>query len=369
MKYSLTLLLLSSTLLASIGEVTAIRGSADITRGSEHIPVHKGTKLEKHDKIATAKNSRLQILFNDKTVISLGQESRFRIDSYLYEDKNVEARFTVNRGFFKSITGKIGKIAPSHFKVKTANATIGVRGTTIVGEVSPDLDIIACTSGQIVVTSAQGSVIVNRGERTVVGRDGAPRKAQKVNRIILRQLEKASDPAASPVPVTVQPPHETPQQTVPKKITEEEKEAEKSSQIITETPEQATTTREAIQQAVGTQRPVYEGKVVEGTTSYGAIRQDDHNYVRLGFDLGDGSMQGKMQFQDNIQQYDIDVGGKLKEDATFDFNSQNGYNGGGHGELTGEQYDKASGDFHFEEEDLFSQHVNKIDGKFEAEKQ
>ncbi|RUM65757.1 MAG: hypothetical protein DSZ05_05535 [Sulfurospirillum sp.] len=374
MKYSMALLLISSSLMASIGEITALRGTADLQRGTEHIPVTVGTKLEKHDRIDTAPQSKLQIVFNDKTVISLGQKSRFSVDEYLFDDKNVQARFTIKKGFFKSITGKIGKIAPSHFKVRTANATIGVRGTTIIGEISQKRDIIACTYGRIVVSTPQGSVVVNQGERTVVAQAKAPREAERVNRIIMKQLDKKSDPAVAPspiAPVTSTAPVTTlkTETTESKRVVEEQKESQKTTQIIEETPQQQEqlSPREEIANVLGTQRPVYEGRVTEGSTSYGVIQQDDYNRVHLGFDLGDGSMQGNIQFHDNVEQYNIDVGGKLKEDATFDFNSRNGYDGGGHGKLEGTKYEQANGTFHFEEKEFFNLHTNKIDGKFEAD--
>jgi len=367
MKYSLALLLLSSSLIASIGQITAIRGSADLQRGEQHIPVKIGTELEKHDHIKTAADTKLQIVFNDKTVISLGEKSEFGVDEYLFDDQNVQARFSIGKGFFKSITGKIGKIAPSHFKVKTANATIGVRGTTIIGEVNPKMDIIACTYGRIVVTNPEGSVIVNQGERTIVSQAKAPVAAQKVNRIILKQLDRKSDPSDAD---TVLPPMEQKSvKTVPSDpVTEaalKTKEEEKSAQIR-QTQAQPQPTLEDIQKVVGTQKPQYEGRVTEGTTSYGAIRQDAPNEVKLGFDLGDATVSGNMKFADPVQQYDVQVGGRVENDGRFNFNSQNGYDGGGEGKLEGENYAHANGQFDFQEQDLFNQQNNKIKGKFET---
>ncbi|HHD72562.1 MAG TPA: hypothetical protein ENL02_01390 [Epsilonproteobacteria bacterium] len=271
----------------------------------------------------------------------------------------------MGKGFFKSITGKIGKIAPSHFKVKTANATIGVRGTTIIGEVTPKLDIIACTYGQIVVTTDLGSVVVNQGERTVVMREKSPRKAQKVNAILLKKLDSKSDVSAkSDTPA--QTAGHTPVLTEKEAKSTSKQEADISESITEQTTQDEVHSLEDIQQIVGTQKPLYEGKVTEGTTSYGAIRQDGVNDVRLGFDLGAGTMDGKLQFEDTVQQYDIDVAGRVKQDGSFDFNSQNGYDGGGKGALEGEKYEHANGSFDFEEKDLFNQHSNKIQGKFET---
>ena len=370
MKYSLALLLISSSLMASIGKVTAIRGSAELLRGTQEIPVKKGTELEEHDRIKTGNATKLQILFNDKTVISLGRNSDFSIDEYLYDDQDVEARFSVGRGFFKSITGKIGKIAPSHFRVRTANATIGVRGTTIIGEVHPRMDIIACTYGRIVVTTPQGSVIVNEGERTVVAHAKAPAAAQRVNRIILRQLDRKSDPTAS-TPSDASAEKLPVKQTHAKKIedADEKKKEETKRDRLEQGTRQAAHTLDDIREVTGTQTPRYEGRVTEGMTSYGTIRQDSTNEVKLGFDLGAGTMQGDMRFSDPVQQYDIEVGGSVKEDGSFDFNSQNGYDGGGNGKISGEKYEHANGRFDFQEHDLFGQHTNEIRGEFETKRQ
>jgi len=368
MKYLYLFFIFLTSLQASIGEVTALHGHATLTRGTQTLPVRTGTKLETHDQIQTDKASKLQMRFNDNTVISLGAKSKFQVDDYLFTKNDVRAKFTVKRGFFKSITGKIGKIAPSHFKVKTANATIGVRGTTIIGETTPKFDMIACTYGQIVVTTAQGSVVVNQGERTVVAREKAPLKAQKVNHILLKQLDQKSDPAVAPIPESTPAPVPVASQTPAAKETKTEAKEQQKSE---ETTEQitATPTLDDIKSVVGTDKPVYEGRVTEGKTSYGEILQNSDNRVRLGFDLGDGSVEGNLRFDDPVQNYDIDVAGHVKGDGSFAFNSQNGYDGGGKGKLEGNKYENANGDFRFEEKTFFNLKKNIIEGKFETSRQ
>jgi hypothetical protein len=388
MKQILILLLISAAnIFASIGEITAVHGKAELHRGSETKQIVTGTKLEKHDIIHTGKNSKLQIVFNDKTVISLGQKSDFRVDEYIFEAKKVEAKFSVTKGFFKSITGKIGKIAPSHFKVKTANATIGVRGTTIIGEVSPQLDIIACTYGQIVVTTPQGSVIVNQGERTVVIKDKSPRAAQKVNPVVIKKLDEQSDTSQNPTPLpaakqtttrTATPVVDTEptqsEEVIQKKqtVNEEEPEDEKeTSQDENNAPlPEEPGTLDNLREIVGTQRPLYKGTITEGATTYGTIKQNAQNDVSLQFDLGAGTVDGNLKFEDRLQRYDIQVGGRIRSDATFDFNSQNGYSGGGYGKLSGEKLQNANGGFDFNENDLQSDMlINHIEGKFETTRQ
>jgi len=359
------LLLLANTLYASIGEITALRGKADITRGDKNIGASVGTKLEEGDTILTASKSKLQILFNDKTVISLGQKSSFKIDEYLFDKNKPVAKFSVGSGFFKSITGKIGKIAPKQFKIKTANATIGVRGTTIIGEVSQKRDIIACSQGQIIVSSAGGSVVVNAGERTIVEETKAPRQSQKVNAILLKQLDKKSDPNTVETPLAETTSNIKQDDTKHnKKQIEGEKEDGKFEPWQ---EDKGTHSLEDIQKIVGEQKPTYEGKVVEGVTSFGAIDKDSSS-VKLGFDLGSGEMDGNMKFKDSVQNYDVDVAGKIKGNGSFDFNSNNGYDGGGKGTLSGDKLQNANGNFGFKETDIITNQVNSIDGKFETSK-
>ena len=179
MKHILVLLMVVGSLFASIGEITAINGKAYALRGGKSVALVKGSKLEKRDTIKTLANTRLQIVFIDHTVISLGQKTNFKVDKYDFNRKNKEARFSVSRGIFKSITGKIGHLNHSKYTLKTRNATIGVRGTIYVGRVEADKESIACTSGEIVVYTKKGSVVVKKGEITTFAPHSAPTKPKR----------------------------------------------------------------------------------------------------------------------------------------------------------------------------------------------
>ncbi len=189
MKYILVFLFFITSLFASIGEITAIYGKAYAIRGGKSIALFKGSKLEKQDIIKTMPNSRLQIVFVDHTVISLGQKTTFRVDKYDFNRQNQEARFSVSRGIFKSITGKIGHLNHSKYTLKTNNATIGVRGTIYVGRIESTKESIACTSGEIVVYTKRGSVVVKRGEITTFTSFTAPSKPKKLKEESLKLFE------------------------------------------------------------------------------------------------------------------------------------------------------------------------------------
>ncbi len=159
------LFIFSSYVFASIGKITALRGEVQIKRFGISLQGKKGFKIEKHDIISTTKNARAQMLFNDGTFVSIGKASILDITDYLYnttQPKKSLAKFKFTKGAYKFITGKIGKLAPERFKIKTKSATIGIRGTVLLG----NQQAIACTQGEITVSSNGITQIVSAGMMT-----------------------------------------------------------------------------------------------------------------------------------------------------------------------------------------------------------
>jgi len=150
MKIILLFVLTLSSLFGAIGEVTAIKGQAQVQRTEQIIPIDKGTPIERKDLLETESNSKVQIILLDDTVITIGPTSSYYFDTY---DDTAEAQtmMELKHGFFKIVTGKIGKIAPERFKVKTKAATIGIRGTQFMASVQDEHETIACSKGALVV--------------------------------------------------------------------------------------------------------------------------------------------------------------------------------------------------------------------------
>lgn len=162
----LSILLIGTTLLAnSVATITAINGSATVLRDGSKIEAKLGLKLNVKDNIKTHENTKVQIIFNDETIISLGKNSDFSINEYLFEqDKEPIAKFGMLRGAMRTITGKIGKIAPQKFSVSTKTATIGIRGTNFTVIANDDGSYqIYCTYGAISVTINGVEYVVEQG--------------------------------------------------------------------------------------------------------------------------------------------------------------------------------------------------------------
>ena len=83
----------------------------------------------------------------------------------MFEDtKEPVAKFGMLKGAMRTITGKIGKIAPQKFSVQTKTATIGIRGTNFSLVIGEDGSYNAyCTYGAIGVTIKGEEFIVKQG--------------------------------------------------------------------------------------------------------------------------------------------------------------------------------------------------------------
>ena len=197
----LSILLFTTSLFANIGKVTAVKGNAVVIRESKTINVNLGFLIEEKDQIKTDKNARLQLQFKDKTIISLGKDSLFNVEEYFFDEKQpkkTKASFKMAKGVFKSITGRIGKINPTKFKLKTKSATIGIRGTIFFGAVSPRKpDNIACTAGSITVSTPQGTVEVPAGQFTTVTPGALPTPPASIPPAEQNKLENDSGASQS----------------------------------------------------------------------------------------------------------------------------------------------------------------------------
>jgi len=158
------ILFLKVAIFASVATVVDKVGSATLQRAGKTVPLELKAELEEHDTIQTEKNAKVKIFFRDNTAVSLGQNTSFSIDSYLFDNSaKSDVKFGVVKGFFKTVTGRIGKVAPNRFKLKTKNATIGIRGTVFAAQVSQKEDVIICTEGLIEVKNSFGTFEVAAG--------------------------------------------------------------------------------------------------------------------------------------------------------------------------------------------------------------
>ncbi len=180
------------TLYANIGTVVDSVGESNLLRNGQKIKVVQKLQLKEHDTIKTGDGAKVKIFFKDQTAVSLGQNTTFNIDSYFFDNtKKSNIKFKVLKGFFKTVTGKISKIAPNRFKLQTKNATIGIRGTVFAAKVGDDTDVVMCTDGRIILFTPNGDIEIERGKEGIVKGGGRPEIKNYTEKEKLRLIKSA----------------------------------------------------------------------------------------------------------------------------------------------------------------------------------
>jgi hypothetical protein len=149
-----TLLIISVSLLASIGKVDKIEGKAFIKNQTSNSfqKLTNGFEVDKGDVIRTSNNATLSILFDDESKLTVYQKSIIKIDKNI-TDKNNSKSITLFSGkLWAKIHKRVTK--KDFFKVNTPTATAGVRGTSFGVVVSSNgSSLVRVNSGRVLFDS------------------------------------------------------------------------------------------------------------------------------------------------------------------------------------------------------------------------
>jgi hypothetical protein len=165
----------------SAGSVVFVSGAAVIVaKDGQSREVVRGGEFLVGDTIDTL-GARVQLRFLDGANMSLQPATRFRIDDFRFVVQDGKASgddrgiFSLIKGGFRTITGLIGKQRREQYRVDTAVATIGIRGTDYSAQMSDAGLSLSTFGGLVEVCSAAGCVQVGPGETAVVAeRDNRP---------------------------------------------------------------------------------------------------------------------------------------------------------------------------------------------------
>lgn len=153
MKKILILLLLGINFIyANVGKITSIIGEVIIVRENKEIIASKGMILELNDRIKTKDNSKALLHLKDETTINIGKKSNLSIKEFVVDEinpTNSRANINFGNGLFRTITGKIGKLNPKRFKIKTKTGSIGIRGTIFDVVVTADITKVGVIEGGV----------------------------------------------------------------------------------------------------------------------------------------------------------------------------------------------------------------------------
>ncbi len=160
------LVMSSSLLAATAAKVEFVWGTAyALSISGEKRELTKGSDIHVGDTVVS-EDARVQLRFRDGGFVSLTPHSEFRVNAFSYSGKpdgSERVAMELMKGGLRTISGLIGKAIQSAYEMKTAVATMGIRGTeyTVVYGESVSGTVSA---GAIAVCNAGGCLDVAHGQ-------------------------------------------------------------------------------------------------------------------------------------------------------------------------------------------------------------
>jgi hypothetical protein len=157
----------------AIGNVESVAAN-----GIRH-PLRKGAEINAGDSISTGQGARAQLQFSDGGFISLQPGTQFRVDEYNYHNKtdgNERGFFSLLKGGFRAVTGFIGHLHRNAYRVRTPEATLGIRGTGYNMAIRDDGLFVNVGEGAVSLSNKAGLLVVSAGNAAFVANfNTAPR--------------------------------------------------------------------------------------------------------------------------------------------------------------------------------------------------
>lgn len=121
-----------------VGNASAIRPAAQQTMPQgTRTDIRLRDPIIRNAELATAQYGALEVTFLDGSRLTMGQNSRLRVDEYVYSGPGGAGRQTVRytKGLFRFVSGTIPK---KDVRVETPTVSIGIRGTIFRTSVQDD---------------------------------------------------------------------------------------------------------------------------------------------------------------------------------------------------------------------------------------
>ena len=169
---------------SGVGQVTHLSGTLVGRMEGQTQPrlLANRSAISPGETLATQGDTYARVKFNDGTEVVLRPNTQFKIEAYVYDEKEPAKDniiFGLLKGGLRSVSGLMSKRNRDKIQYTTATATVGIRGThfgmlmcsadcanipTVTGVMPADGLHVDVAAGQIVVSNPQGSQTINPGQ-------------------------------------------------------------------------------------------------------------------------------------------------------------------------------------------------------------
>jgi hypothetical protein len=171
------------------GQFVAVVGEVRLLgRDGTQRTAERGGELREGDTVVTGANALVQVRLADGGFLSIRADTETTLERFAYtgsEDKNASMLVSLLKGGFRSVTGLIGQLNRTGYRITTPSATIGIRGTdhepfVVTPATAQALQMAAGTydrvhSGQTFIQNRQGlTQFANPNQTLFVSDTSAP---------------------------------------------------------------------------------------------------------------------------------------------------------------------------------------------------
>ena len=159
------------------GMVLDTEGNVTLVRQQRSIQISEKDWLYENDKILTGRKSSVEIKLIDGSIVNIGELGDVYLLDLAYDPikKDGFIDIKIATGAFRMVSGSIAKLGPDLMVLKLPTATVGIRGTGIIGKASkigienfvilvPDPD---GHIGELVVQNTEGIVVLRKANEGV----------------------------------------------------------------------------------------------------------------------------------------------------------------------------------------------------------
>ena len=204
----------------AIGRVETVAGSATAIRNGVSVVLSVGDLVYKGDTVQTGGGSSLAIAFIDGTTFNLSASARMVLNEMVYQPGSTgnTSLLSLVQGSISFVAGQVAKTGD--MRVDTPVATMGIRGTAVIVEISADNGatkfsvvrepdgtvgsyvLLSKVTGQVIATVSQNDVgyLISAPAATPVAFGKGPAEIAVDSTLIQRVDQIRIDAARNPIP-------------------------------------------------------------------------------------------------------------------------------------------------------------------------
>ena len=191
------------------GHVQFVNGNVQLSSASGPArSLQKGDAVREGDTLTSAAAASAQIRMQDGGMVAVRSETQLKFDQFVFngkQDGTERSFFSLLKGGFRAVTGLVGQLNKTNYRIVTPVATIGIRGTdhetflivpgSALAQLAPAGAYSKVNVGETTLTTNQGSINVTPNQMGFAAGLNQPPLVQPINTKVFTVAQTPAAPA------------------------------------------------------------------------------------------------------------------------------------------------------------------------------